>query len=81
MSKTSERNFIEVVINMLSIIPENDILKESLINVLNNSKYKAPELKYGWDEVQKCLINRFGKINIEEHPEWVKKCLNIWTNN
>lgn len=81
MSKTLERNLIEVIINMLSVIPEDDILKESLINILNDLKYKAPELKYGWIEVQECLIIRFGEIKIKEQPEWIQKCLGIWTGN
>lgn len=79
MSKTS-RNFAEVVIKMLSYIPDDDPLKEPLQTILEKSAYKAPELKYGWREVQECLINRFGEIKIDEQPEWIKKCLNVWKN-
>jgi len=80
MSKIS-RNFTEVVIKMLSYIPNDDPLKEPVKKILEKSGYKAPELKYGWEEVQECLINRFGVIKIDEQEEWIKKCLNIWTNN
>ena len=79
MSKTT-RNFAEVVIKMLSFIPDDDKLYESLTKILEKSAYKAPEIKYGWEEVQECLINRFGVIKIDEQPDWVKKCLNIWKN-
>jgi hypothetical protein len=79
MSKIS-RNFTEVVIKMLSCIPDEDALKQPLKKILEKSGYKAPELKYGWEEVQECLINRFGEINIDEQADWIKKCLNIWKN-
>jgi hypothetical protein len=79
MSKTT-REFAKVVIKMLSCIPEDDQLKEPLQKILEKSAYKAPELKYGWEEVQECLINRFGEIKIDEQEDWIKKCLNIWKN-
>jgi hypothetical protein len=44
MSKTT-RNFAEVVIKMLSCIPNDDPLKEPIKKILEKSAYKAPELK------------------------------------
>ena len=79
MSKIS-RDFAKVVIKMLSCIPEDDQLKKPLQKILEQSAYKAPELKYGWEEVQECLINRFGEIKIDEQEDWIKKCLNVWKN-
>ena len=79
MSKTT-RDFAKVVTKMLSCIPEDDELYESLTKILEKSAYKAPELRYGWEEAQECLINRFGEIKIDDQPDWIKKCLNVWKN-
>ena len=79
MSKIT-RKFKDVINKMLPCIPDDDELKQPLEKILEKSEYKAPELNYGWEEVQKCLINRFGEIKIDEQADWVKKCLNIWKN-
>ena len=76
-----QRDFIEVISKMLSYIPENDVLRQSLKKILDKYPYKAPELKImQWGEVQQCLIERFGEINIKEQSEWIQNCLNVWTN-
>ena len=79
MSKTT-RNFKEVIEKMLYCIPDNNSLKEPLQKILEKSKYKAPELNYGWVQVQDCLNKHFGEIKIDKQEDWIKKCLNIWKN-
>ena len=77
----AQRDFIITVTKMLSYIPEDDELKQSLKKILEKFPYKAPELRIiGWHEVQECLIERFGEINIEEQDVWIQNCLNVWTN-
>jgi hypothetical protein len=70
------RKFEDVILKILPIIPEDDILKNQLIKILEKFPYKAPELKYGWNETHYCLIDRFDN----KMPEWGPKVLSIWTN-
>jgi len=77
----AQRDFIITVTKMLSYIPGNDELKQPLKKILEKFPYKAPELRIiAWTEVQECLEERFGEINIEEQDEWIQNCLNVWTN-
>jgi hypothetical protein len=77
----AQRDFIITVTKMLFYIPDDDELKQSLKKIIKKFSYKAPEIRIiAWQEVQECLIERFGEIKIEEQDEWIQNCLNVWTN-
>jgi hypothetical protein len=76
------RDFTEVVLQMLTLVEkEDDELKLNLTKILEDSQYKAPEMKaIAWKQVQLCLQHRFDHLKKDELPNWAVEMLKVWTN-
>lgn len=71
---------------IIDSIPEGYILKyhliESLNDVIDSSKYRAPEALYlSFKEVEMfvnhCVFKMYKSVSSEELPDWVKNIINI----
>ena len=75
------RNFVEVVNRMLEHIPEDDVLKSSLIKLSDKYLYMAPEVEPQiWVIAQKEIMKRFDKTSALDLPNWALTILNIWAD-
>ena len=71
-------DFIKVVNNILTHIPETDILKKKMEKAIDKHLYLAPERENEiWVYTENILQRHFSMINI---PEWGKTILTIWFN-
>ena len=72
-----DRNLIEIIDKMLSIIPdEEENLRTSLIDIQDSQRFRAPENMIGWYQIKEFLDNFEWNLKT---PEWKLQMCSIFT--